>query len=201
MTVSPPGKVVVWLVTRVRCLARIMHRLLSATSALSSAASSSLWNLRTRSLAMTDSSCSSLLLALLRFTLMVVRSFRRAEASSYCISTARRPRVACGRRKTETHQNTPQDTEVFPTHHHLPPTPPAVLTDSPSTTHFPTVLTASRSTTHSLPSPRGTYSIKGATGLLVLSSKSLDATLSHAILVQGGLQLPLKLVIVGLELL
>lgn len=47
-TVSPLGRVVVWLVTRVRCLALIMDRLLSATSALSSAASSSLWNLRTR---------------------------------------------------------------------------------------------------------------------------------------------------------
>lgn len=47
-TVSPPGSVAVWQVTKVRCLARIMDRLLSAASARSSAASSSLWNLRTR---------------------------------------------------------------------------------------------------------------------------------------------------------
>lgn len=47
-TVSPLGNTVLWQVTKVRCLARIIDRLLSATSARSSAASSSLWNLRTR---------------------------------------------------------------------------------------------------------------------------------------------------------
>lgn len=48
MTCSPDGSVCVWLVTKVRCLERIMLRFVSAFSARSSAASSSRWNLRTR---------------------------------------------------------------------------------------------------------------------------------------------------------
>lgn len=49
--------------------------------------------------------------------------------------------------------------------------------------------------------PNNTYSIKSSAGLLVLGGETLDATLGHTILIQGGLQLPLKLVVVGLELL